>query len=352
MAKDCVEMNKYEKEKLIAKSKQAIRSEFIHIEQNDWGKYFHYINDDELLIAMSILLDAKKEKVQVKCTFDNHYIDSFDTHKFLIYGEERVPQSYDNVLAVIPSKEFKYFCEDEDITGAFVSCIDMLGVDSYSGKIIYSGIVNEESASEGFVDLNSTALINETEVYLIDELSPIWKKCFAESYRLYESEQYKLAFLHSFIGFESFIEYLNGILYNVYLKEQNDLLMSIFDNYNKAEWTPIDLIEKNVLNAESFQRLQHLRNENRGLIDDKLFNILRYVNDLETSAAERKLVDFKFFEKLRNVLAHGDSYEREDLKAIRVYQKYYDKSEKKMNFELIYRDFFIHIGNIIRELVK
>lgn len=228
----------------------------------------------------------------------------------------------------------------------------MLGTDSYSGKFLYAGIVNEESESVGFADLNSTVLINKTEVYMIDEQSAIWKRYFAESYRLYESEQYKLAFLHAFIGFESLIEYLNSILYNVYLKEQNESLKFEFENYNKSIWTPINLIENHILKTQSYQRLKHLENENRKLIDDKLFTILRYVNDLEKEVAERKLIAFRFFEKLRNVLAHGDSYEREDLKEIRVYQKYYNVEEKKIDFELVYRDFFEHIGNMIKELVN
>ncbi len=51
-------------------------------------------------------------------------------------------------------------------------------------------------------------------------------------------------------------------------------------------------------------------------------------------------------------MAHGDSYEREDLKEIRIYQKYYNMEEKKMDFGLVYRDFFEHIGNMIKELVN
>lgn len=351
MNKEIEEMNECEKTKLIAMSKQGIKEEFAHIDKVDWDNYFQWIKDKELLSAIAILLDAKKEKKEVKCSFNNQYIDSNDMHRFLIYGEERIPLNYDNVLAIIPSEKFDYYYE-EDITESFVSCMDMLGTDSYSGRFWYAGIVNEESESVGFADLNSTVLINETEVYMIDEQSAIWKRYFAESYRLYESEQYKLAFLHAFIGFENLIEYLNSILYNVYLKEQNEALKFEFEYYNKSILTPINLIENHILKTQSYQRLKHLENENRRLIDDKLFTILRYVNDLGKEVAERKLIVFRFFEKLRNVLAHGDSYEREDLKEIRIYQKYYNVEEKKMDFELVYRDFFEHIGNMIKELVN
>lgn len=352
MNKEIEEMNKCEKTKLIDMSKLGIKEEFAHIDKVDWDKYFQWIKDKELLSAIAILLDAKKKKKQVECLFNNQYIDANNMHRFLIYGKERISLNYDNVLAIIPSERFDYYYEKEDITESFVSCIGMLGTDSYSGKFLYAGIVNEESESAGFADLNSTVLINETEVYMIDEQSAIWKRYFAESYRLYESEQYKLAFLHAFIGFESLIEYLNSILYNVYLKEQNESLEFEFENYNKAIWTPINLIENHILKTQSYQRLKHLENENRKLIDDKLFTIYRYVNDLEKEVAERKLIAFRFYEKLRNVLAHGDSYEREDLKEIRIYQKYYNVEEKKMDFELIYRDFFEHIGNMIKELVN
>lgn len=352
MNKEIEEMNECQKAKLIEMSKQDIKKEFAHIDEADWDNYFQSIKNKELLSAIAILLDVKKEIKQVKCLFNNKYIDANDMHRFLIYGEERISLNYDNVLAIIPSERFGYYYEGEDITEWFVPCIDMLGIDSYSGRFLYAGIVNEESDIAGFADLNSTDLINETKVYTIDEQSASWKRYFAESYRLYESEQYKLAFLHAFIGFESLIEYLNSILYNVYLKEQNEALEFEFKYYNKAIWTPINLIENQILKTQSYQRLKHLENENRKLIDDKLFTILRYVNDLEKEVTERKLIAFRFFEKLRNVLAHGDSYEREDLKEIRIYQKYYNAKKKKMDFELIYCDFFKYIGDMIKELVN
>lgn len=352
MNKEHEEMNEYEKAKLIAESKRSINEKFSHISKNDWKAYFQFIKKNELLNAISILLNAKREIIEVKCSFDNKYIDPYDMHKFLIYGEEMIPLNYDNVLAIIPNKDFRYFYEDQDITSSFASCIEMLGMDSYSGKIMYAGIVNEESACEGVADLNSTSLINETEIYTIDEQSPIWKRYFAESYRLYESEQYKLAFLHSFIGFEGLIEYLNGILYEVYLKEQNESLDFMFEHYDKSLWTPVNLIENQVLRTQSYQRLKHLEDENRKLINDKLVSILRYVNDLGKSDAESQICNFKFYEKLRNVLAHGDSYEREDLKKISIYHKYYNDKEKQIAFDLLYCDFFEDIGKLMSDILN
>lgn len=350
MNEEKIEMNEVEKETLISRSKQDIKENFAHINTTDWDTFFQCIKDEEILKALAILLDAKNERLQVKCSFNNQYLDPNNMHRFWIYGEERVPLNYDYALAIIPSKSFKYYFEEEDITDSFVSCMGLLGVDSYSGKFMYGGIIDEESVDAGFADLNLTTLINETEVYTIDEQSAIWKMCFAESYRLYESQQYKLAFLHAFIGFESLIEYLNEILYNVYLKEQNEVLQFTLENYNTSFWTPVNLVDNYILKTQVYQRLKHLEDEGRSLINDKLFNILRYVNDLETQIADNKLTDFKFYEKLRNVLAHGDSYEREDLKAFRIYQKYYTE-DNKLDFELIYRDFFEHIGRMIKELV-
>lgn len=349
MNKDYVEMNEYEKECLITSSKQGIKYVFNYIENDIWDTYFQKIKDNELLEAMIILLNAKKELKEVECSFNNQFIDSNDMHKFWIYGEERIPLDYDNVLAIVPSDSFKYCYDEEELSDSFLPCIGLLGTDSYSGKFLYAGIVNEYTA-EGFADLSLATLKNETTVYKIDEQSAMWKRYFSESYRLYDSGQYKLAFLHAFIGFESLIEYLNSTLYNVYLEHQNRELGSIFETYNKSKWTPLSLIENDILKAQSYQRLKHLENENRRLIDDKLGTILRYVNDLEEKEAENKLKDFKFFEKLRNVLAHGDSFEREDLKYYCIYQKYYDLETSNMNFEMIYRDFFAHIGSIIKEL--
>lgn len=229
--------------------------------------------------------------------------------------------------------------------------MDMIGVDSYSGKFIYAGILDEESADAGFADLNSTILINETKIYNIDENSAMWKRYFAESYRLYDAEQYKLAFLHAFIGFESLIEHINSILYQVYLDEQNQILEFVFEKYNRSYWTPLSLLENSILKSQSYQRLKHLENENRGLIDDKLKTIFRYVNNLESKTADKKISTLKFYEKLRNILAHGDSLQREDLKEHRLYQKYYCDEENSLNFDVVYIDFFEQIGILVKELV-
>ncbi|MDE5597050.1 MAG: hypothetical protein K2J04_04400 [Lachnospiraceae bacterium] len=179
----------------------------------------------------------------------------------------------------------------------------------------------------------------------------MWKRYFAESYRLYETEQYKLAFLHAFIGFECLIEHINSILYHIYLDEQNENLECAFKEYNRSFWTPISLLENNILKSQSYQRLKHLEDENRGLIDDKLKTIFRYVNNLESKVAEKKISTFKFYEKLRNALAHGDSLQRADLIEHRLYQKYYRDEENSLDFDVVYIDFFEQIGILIKELV-
>lgn len=352
MNEEYVEMNECEKKNLIDKSKERLRKEFAYISIDDWKKYNQFIKDKEVLNALIILLDAKLEERQIQCNYSNEYIDSDNTHRFFIHGAEKINLNYDNVLAIIPNKKFTYLYEDEDITESFVSSMDMIDVDSYSGKFIYAGILNEESADAGFADLNSTTLINETKIYNIDENSAMWKRYFAESYRLYEAEQYKLAFLHAFIGFESLIEHMNSILYHVYLDEQNQTLEFVFEKYNRSYWTPLSLLENDILKSQSYQRLKHLENENRRLIDDKLKTILRYVNDLESKPANNKLVIFKFYEKLRNILAHGDSLQREDLKDHYLYKKYCCDEENSLEFDIIYRDFFEQIGILIAELVK
>lgn len=351
MSKEYIEMNECEKNYLINKSKEMLRKEFDYISINDYEIYNQSIKDKEILNALIILLDAKLEKKQIQCNYSNEYVDSNNNHRFFIHGAEKIRINYDNVLAIIPNEKFTYLYEDEDITEWFVLSMDMIGVDSYSGKFIYAGILDEESADAGFADLNNTTLINEIKIYNIDENSAIWKRYFAESYRLYDAEQYKLAFLHAFIGFESLIEHINSILYQVYIDEQNKNLEFVFKEYNRTYWTPLSLLENNILKSQSYQRLKHLENENRGLIDDKLKTILRYVNNLESKTAKNKISSLKFYEKLRNVLVHGDSLQRGDLKEHCLYQKYYHEEEESLNFDVVYRDFFEQIGILIKELV-
>lgn len=351
MNKEYVEMNECEKKYLINKSKEMLRKEFEYIDIDNYKKYNQSIKDKEILNALIILLNAKLEKKQIQCNYSNEYIGSVNDHRFFIHGAEKIDINYDNVLAIIPNEKFTYLYEGEDITKSFVLNMDIIDVDSYSGKFIYAGILDEDSAYAGFADINSTILMNETEIYNIDEDSAMWKRYFAESYRLYETEQYKLAFLHAFIGFECLIEHINSILYHVYLNEQNEALEFEFKSYNRSYWTPLSLLENNILKSQSYQRLKHLEDENRGLIDDKLKTILRYVNNLESKMAENKLSTFKFYEKLRNVLAHGDSLQRADLKEHRLYQKYCRDEENSLDFDVVYMDFFEQIGILIKELV-
>lgn len=351
MNKEYVEMNECEKNQLIKRSKEMLQKEFDYISIDDYEIYNRYIKDKDILNALIMLLGANLEIKKIQCNYSNEYIASDNNHKFFIHGAEKIRINYDNVLAIIPNERFTYLYEDEDITEFFVLSMDMIGVDSYSGKFIYAGILDEESADAGFADLNSTILINETKIYNIDENSAMWKRYFAESYRLYDAEQYKLAFLHAFIGFESLIEHINSILYQVYLDEQNQTLEFVFEKYNRSYWTPLSLLENSILKSQSYQRLKHLENENRGLIDDKLKTIFRYVNNLESKTADKKISTLKFYEKLRNILAHGDSLQREDLKEHRLYQKYYCDEENSLNFDVVYIDFFEQIGILVKELV-
>lgn len=352
MNEEYVEMNEYQKNCLIKKAKNGLQKEFANIHNDGWKKYNGFIKDKEILKALIILLDAKLEERQIECNYSNEYIDSENTHRFFIHGAEKINLNFDNVLAIIPNRKFTYLHDEDDITEWFVSSMDMISVDSYSGRFIYAGILNEESANAGFVDLDSAVLINKTRIYNIDENSAMWKRYFAESYRLYEAEQYKLAFLHAFIGFESLIEHINSILYQVYLDEQNQIIECAFNTYNRSYFTPISLLENDILKSQSYQRLKHLEDKNRGLVDDKLKTILRYVNNLESKPAENKLTTFKFYEKLRNILAHGDSLQRADLKEYRLYKKYCRDEEKSLDFDDIYIDFFEQIGILLTELVE
>ena len=346
------EMNKCEKENLIEKSKKALRREFVSMEGEGWKQYNEYIKSSDMLEALSVLLNATREEEEIECSFSNEYIDMENPHRFFIHGEEEICINYDNVLDITPTNSFSYWYQGEEVTDYFVSNMNVIGVDSYSGKFIYSGIINEESAYAGFVDLSSAILTSRIIIYTFDENSAAWKRYFAESYRLYKSGQYKLAFLHAFIGFESQIEYINGIIYDVYLDEQNQMLKFEFEECNKLCYPPITLLEEFVLGSESYKRMKHLKKENRSLIDDKLVTVLKYVNDLETKSANNKVKKFKFFEKLRNILAHGDSLERDDFKKERLYNKYYCNKEKSFDFQTAYVDFFECIGILIKELIK
>ncbi len=180
-------MNSCEKKNLIEKSKEAIKAEFKHVGKTGWASFFGHIEKNEFLSAMTILLNAKSEKKEVNCSFDNQFVDENDLHKLWIHGEERIPLDYDNVLAIDSSGHFVLYFEENDVTVPFVSIIDLVGIDSYSGRILYTGIVNEETEL-GLIDISDSCLVYKTNVYMIEEQSAMWKKYFAESYRLYTSE--------------------------------------------------------------------------------------------------------------------------------------------------------------------
>lgn len=342
----CKKMNQVEKYCLKEASKNGIKKEFANMCEDKWKNYKQYLEKKDVLEALIILLNAEDKEDSVELNFQNEYIGNGHCDNIFIYGEDEISLDYDNVLAIIPNEEFIYSWDDADITDLFVSNTYISSLNMYSGKISYAGIIEEGS------DLSYSKLKIKIKIYYIDKNSAAWKRYFAESYRLYESKQYKIAFLHAFIGFENLVEYMNDVLKKIYLVHQNEMSETIFRACLFQKQKPVSVLEEEILDSESYKRLKHLEKENRKLIDDKLTTILRYVNDLEEKKAHKKIVDFKFYENLRNILAHGDSLQRSDLTNSSLYKKYKSGNGNDMDFEKVYVDFFEKIGNIIEQLVE
>ena len=145
-----------------------------------------------------------------------------------------------------------------------------------------------------------------------------WEDFIAESWMLYKSEKYKLAFLQFFVGFDAFIEHTIMILKKLISRE-----LFNFTNGNRSK---LKLLIKhmyvgvdNKKDDLSYLLVKYKRlcNDSRNLINEKFVDIIELNNYIHTSIIRDMFNEpskyYTIKEKLnkltgiRNDLAHGSS---------------------------------------------
>ena len=151
-----------------------------------------------------------------------------------------------------------------------------------------------------------------------------WEDFIAESWILYKSGKYKLAFLQFFVGFDAFIE-------NTILTLKTLISHELFDFTNGNTSNLKLLIEHMYVGNDDkgddlsylLVKYKRLCNDSRNLINEKFVDIIE-LNDYIHTSIKRDMFDRsnKYFvikkklndlTKIRNDLAHGSSFlESED----------------------------------------
>ena len=358
-------MNEHERNSLKEKVKAELHHQFDLFDSNLYSNSDNLSNKNQkekleevdIVELVSYVLNASKKSIKLECDFTNEFLEG-DTRsgKFFVYGDTKIDENLENVISMNPSSHFTYEYEGDvsdeptDYSGDLISHLKISDVNMYKGTFSYIGIVNEDSAMIG-APLEVMKLFNEVQIRYIEDSAPAWEKHMAASYRLYDGKSYKLAFLTAFIGLDSLIEFLTSRIKDVYYWHVNDGIDFSLKNYDSAKWDAIRLMREEVIKSESLNRLERLENPNRKLINQKMLTILKFATEWSNEMCEKHLAPFDFFEKIRNSLAHGNDYQKEEIQSKKIYQLYKKDGANDIDFDKLYVGFFISICDLIKTLI-
>lgn len=361
---DYIRMNNEERTQLCDKVKSKIRELFDWFETKPYIELIGFsdlktreqLDNIEVVELVSYLLNASQKTIKVKCDYTNEFFEGDNrSGKYFIWGESRIYENLENIISMKPSQSFTYEYEydesDEpaDYSNELISHLTIGDINMYRGTFSYMGIANEESADVG-APLEVMELFNEVMIRYIDEDDSVWKKHIAASYRLYDGKSYKLAFLTAFIALDTLIEFLNDRIKDVYYLHVNDTIDYSLKNYNENHWNAIDIMRENVLRSEAYDRLNRLENPYRKLIGQKMETILKFTHEWSKQNCDSYVTKYSLFEKIRNSLAHGNDYQKEEIALHPCFQLYEDKETSGINFDRLYVDLVLSICKFIEIL--
>lgn len=305
--------------------------------------------NDEILYFVANLIDAKCNSKIVECIFNNEFLHGNNrSDDLFIYGKASLDLEGDLLLHNKPSDKFEYKMAEHDFS-EHAEDVKIINIDDYDGSFSYAGIIQVYNG-ENFVDFQSTKLFNEVKYYLLESESSIWRKYVLESYRFYRVGSFQTAFLMLFIALDSLIELLIEELRSFYENKFQSVAISAMKNYLKEEKNYIiDFINENFIKGPLREAIDDLDNKKRKLILQKLDQILELCSSLTNDKRGTVVKEFKFFEDVRNILAHGKYSDIEKLKSeYGIAQKFIINDELK--FDKLYVRLFIEIVKLIQQI--
>lgn len=285
------------------------------------------LRDDLVENIMEQILTFKVQTAKFNYGEANEYIDSevrWKVHaRAIITSDNEIGTSdidFQNIISVSDPKFMKDMIEfgseesmdlEEYVDGLHFDIIEYKGT-----KCIAMDFLYDEDKEIEWYTLCRNSYIQCWVEYC--ETKYLWEDYIAESWILYTSEKYKLAFLQFFVGFDAFIEHTILILKKLISQE---LIDSTYGNTGNLKlliehmYAGVDNIEDDL--SYLLVKYKRLCNDSRNLINEKFVDIIE-LNAYIHSGKKRDMFDksSKYFvikEKLkdltniRNDLAHGSS---------------------------------------------
>ena len=286
---------------------------------------FKLLSTEDNLVenVMEQILTFNTKEAKFKYNEENNFIDNNErwyVHaKTSITFDNEIGKSgidFQNIISV-SKPEFMMDMSEEDIElENYVDGLHFDTVDSKDTKCIEMNFLYGKDKEIDWYFLRSNSYIKCLVKYC--KTVYLWEDFIAESWILYKSEKYKLAFLQFFVGFDAFIE-------NTILLLKKLISYKLFDFTNSNTSNLKLLIEHMYVGGENkgddlsylLVKYKRLCNDSRNLINEKFVDIIELNNYIHTSI-KRDMFDksSKYWvikEKLnaltdiRNDLAHGSS---------------------------------------------
>ncbi|WP_062551491.1 hypothetical protein [Peptoniphilus phoceensis] len=354
-----VDRKKLEEDEVKIKVKEALVSYFLlyyfYKEENNLYKYilyntnYKYFNSLVLKI-IELLINSKVEKTRFRAEIEfesgNSYsgrsgrLVSHITHETNIKGDVDIEYSkigsIENIcFGILRENDNFYELNVKDIRVSNRS--DQIYVEATIEENYNSNIVWEAIEDEAYI---------EVEIQYFTTIFS-WEEYLIESLKLYNQNNYKLAFLQSMFSLDSFIESSIFQLKHIMINQITDW---IFNNSVKEEVKDLvkflvsvdfsrgQMINKEIIDSAYF--IKKISNDTRNLVNEKfvdLMNINYYlhskkIKNLFSEEENKFLIERKkrlnYMMDIRNDLSHGDVI------------------EENIDFELLYKEIlsiFIYI---------
>lgn len=233
--------------------------------------------------------------------------------------------NYKNIISVCNPRFMMKFeqseSEDIDLSG-LIDTLKFESVNSSEPKYMYMYFIYGSNEEIDWYYLIDNSYL-ECDVTYCDTMYS-WEEYILESFNLYNTKKYELAFLEIFIGFDSFVENTISILKDLISKE---LYKVCFDNEEDLKYLINNIYSDDISGKKDdlrylLTKYKRLCNDSRNLIKEKFSDIIDlnsyiYTNNKKSSFCDNDGKYYKIREKLkkfainRNDLAHGNQLQEE-----------------------------------------
>lgn len=276
-------------------------------------------------IIMEQILTFKWESAKFSFEESNNFIrdeTQWDVvFTSMITMENQIGKSDINFQNIIEVTDIKlmYKLDDNDDydIGEKIYTLKCSVKDYYETKFIEINFIYGKDEDIEWYDLVDNSYISSTVKYCNTKYS--WEDYISESYKLYKTNKFRLAFLQAFVGFDSFVENSISLLKEIVRDEIYDLCKRSTENLRELInniYVGLDKTDESI--GYLLYYYNRLCKDARDLINDKFVDIMNINNYIHNSdknnlfgkqigkyvTMKNKLIELK---NIRNELAHGNS---------------------------------------------